>query len=882
MINKGEILFRALYFLGAAFFLFSGSLHARPETLSDELIRELEGGGMTPERIQSIIQSNKEKKEPKIVIENASEGEFIRGEDDKRGLLILRGRIRVRLPEGVFTANTVIVDVDRQEVYGEGDLVYHSTGDTPYTEIRAERLIYDQRLGAGIIYNAAGYRDPVRFIGRDIRILSDSKFAVSHTFFTGCAAERPHYNFTAYEVRVYENRKIVALGVLYHVGGVPLLPLPFLYASEWGTGVIAQAGHSQVQGYFLQTTYQFSDPSAMYSSWMPMGYRFMLDTYQNTGGVGGIEMFRVSPNLNYFLHFSGARYKRYGLVGDFRDRDKLEITNYIVKEDGTFGKESHKWYKAFALINLKDSDAERNNTRNLQIRFEDYSNHLYEFEFGSRYQPTTTIPALYANSESGRGLIRNNTEWHMVWNEVRDDLTVRAEASRRNKWLERGDFDSSEYVPVSDVVPSVDITKRFYIGRLELLDAPFYWDNTLHMDLKKEYSGGEIFRNYNTNRFESSIRTYMSWYPYFSFRPIVGYGGQKIVPEDASESFKRDAKYNSYEYFFSRDELVIGPDFLHVKALHLYKESFAEELKYDPLVNYTGYNSSIKQNETEVSLEFNPIADLQMSVTSVYDHRKLPENVPNHQRWSYPVFRTDLYIDFLNPFGMKRENLMSRRKVHFLGVRFTNDYVYDTIRWRDHSNVFGISIDAGGFDLWLLKRLRFFEMSYYWYHVYYNPDLDHMRYAFKADVQLTEHVYLEMELESRAVDTSRYRPGSTDKEGNSDYIAFEHDVLYGTGLVGQERRQKSVFNVGYYDMAFILDLHDWEMRFGYSLEQRSIYSGINTMDIVNYYDNRFYVSMTFLRFDVGGVADRPSRFVVNRRRVRATDTGQMSLSGTRY
>ncbi len=854
---------------------------ARPRSLSDELIRATENGA-TPEELQKIVQDNQGSEKPRIVIENASEGEFIRGEDDNRGLLILRGRIRVRLPDGVFTADTVIMDVDRQEIYGEGNLVYSSDGSGPLTEIKAERLIFDQRLGSGIVYNAEGYRDPVRFIGKDIRILSESRFEVSHAFFTACASERPHYNFTAYQVRVYENRRIVALGVLYHVGGVPLLPLPFLYASEWGTGIIAQAGHSDVQGYFLQTTYQFSDPTANFSAWRPMGYRFMFDHYENTGDVYGMEVFRFSPGMNYFVNVSGAKYTPYNLVGDYREKDQLEITNYVLQDDGTYGKNSLNWHKAFAIINLKGNDPEKNNTRNLQIRFEDYSHRLFEFEFGSRYQPTSTIPALYHNSESGRGIMRNSTDWHAVWNEVRDDLSIRVEASRLNNWYETGNYDTSRYEPVRDIVPSIDIEKRLYIGRLDLLDAPFYWDNTIHTDLTKTYSAGNIYRTVNNNRFESSFRTYMSWYPFISFRPKLGYGGQKIVPENTDASFERDAAYNSYEYWFTQDELVLGPDFLHVRAVYNRKESFQEEKKYNPLVNYTGYNSSVKIHETDVWLEFFPVTDVSFSLSSIYDHKTYLEEVPEQQRWTYPIFRSDIYLDFLNPFGMKRENTMSRKKVHFLGIRFTNDYIYDSINSRDHSNVFGVTLEAGGFDLWLLERLRFIELSYYWYHVYFDRTLDHMRYSMKADVQLTEHWFLEMELESRAVDTSRYRTGSTDRLGNNNYVALEHDVLYGTGAAGDEKRQKTVFNVGYFDAALIVDLHDWEMRFGYQLEQRSLYAGSNSLNIVNYYDNRVYFSMSFLRFDLGSISDRPSRFVINRQRVRSSDIGRISLSGDSY
>ena len=90
-----------------------------------------------------------------------------------------------------------------------------------------------------------------------------------------------------------------------------------------------------------------------------------------------------------------------------------------------------------------------------------------------------------------------------------------------------------------------------------------------------------------------------------------------------------------------------------------------------------------------------------------------------------------------------------------------------------------------------------------------------------------------------------------------------------------------MFNTGYFLGSIVLDLQDWEMRFGYELEQRSVFAGVNSVDVVNYYDNKLFFSMTMLRFDVASVRDRPSRFILQRRRVRATDIGRAPISSGR-
>ncbi|MBI3396436.1 MAG: hypothetical protein HY042_11415 [Spirochaetia bacterium] len=779
-------------------------------------------------------------------------------------------------------------------------------------------MLFDQRLGSGIIYNADGYRHPVYFVGAAIKMIGEGRFAVSHTFFTTCAAQKPHYNFSARRIYIYENEKIVAVGVLFYVGGIPVLPLPFLYASSWGTGIISQAGYGQIQGGFLQNTYQFSVPTALASSWQPIAYRFKLDFYENTGTSSGVDMFRFSPGLNYFLQLGASEFKNY--EAEIRD-SKVRITNNVQhyvheKYSGNLyatgrGEELYDWKKIYGVMNWHAENAQTNSVRNVHLRYEDYTNRAYDFEFGGRFQPATTIPALYAHHEAGRGLLHNDTNWNLVYNEMLDDLTVRVEATRNRLWLQKQTIEDSHYIPVNDVVPSVDIAKKINLGRVPVLDIPVYWDNVIHTDTRKDYSNGAYLDTIDTSRGTSSFRSYINPLPYVSFNPIVGIGAQRTTSNvnstigDAA-ALDLESKKRSYEFYFTEDEFMFGPDFLYLRTTYRRKDTVREEQKDAPQLNLHGFNNNQKLNETEVALESNFLRTVSMSLSSIYDMRKFEYPVEYRDRWFYPVFRTDVLFDFLNLFRQDRENLLSRRKAHFLQFRVTNDYVYDAVNHRDHSNVLGLNFQAGGFDLWLLERLRFFETGFYWYHVYhttnacpavldttttsfvagasctYNnqgirPDLDQFRYTARADIQITRRVYFEMELESRATNTGRYRQNHQDVNGNNDYTAFSNDVVNGMGFNGPEKRQKSVFNVGYFEMALIMDVHDFEYRVGYSVEQKSVLAVLGSVSTVNFYDNKVFFSIQLLRFDLGGIGDRPSRFLLERQRVRPTDVGRTGI-----
>lgn len=829
----------------------------------------------------------------KIGLENAAEGEYLQGQDDSRGLLKLRGRIRVRLPSGTLVADLVIVDTKRREIYAEGNIAYRSKTEV----VKAERFIYSQELGTGILYNAEGYQKPLRFIGRNLIQTRPKQFELSHAWFTSCAAERPHYNFTARRVWIRDGKQIMAAGVLYHVGGVPLLPLPFVYASDWGTGIVTQMGKGRIQGWFMQNTYQFSVPTSADSLWMPLYYRLTLDYYQNTGRAFGAELYKFSPAVSYIVQAGVARYKRYEVISDYREQDAIRITNRVQKADGTVGRESYQWEKLFAIFNVKASDARSNHVRNVHLRYEGYTHQLYDLEFGGRYQPTSTIPALYQGTESGRGLIHPSTNWTLTYNEQWDDLSLRVNAVRNRYWLENADPTDSRYIPANDIVPAVDLSKRFAVGRLPVFDSPVYWRHRLHTEVTKEYSTGKLFRSINRNLYETDFASYISFYPYLTFRPLVGYGAQKTIPQEqttaadpnSDEDILRESRRNSYQFFYSEDELTLGPDIVHVRALHRRKDSFKEEEKEASLLSLRdrddirrdGTDTNQKINETEVGLESFPIHNLKLGVSSIYDHRTFREEVGYRDRWYYPIARIDYLVDFLNFGRLDRENLLSSRRLHFFQLRLTDDYVYDSVRQRDHSNLFGVNIQAGGFDLPLLRRLRYIEMGFYWYHVYYNPELDHMRYSFKTDIQLTKTLFFEMELESRAVNVEKYSSREVDENGKYEYVSFRDDVADGTGLNGARRRQQTVFNIGYFECALLIDLHEWEMRLGYSIEQRSLVAGVGTLEVVNFYDNKVFFSMTLLRFDLGGARDRPSRFLLHRGRVNPSDLGRTGVTTVR-
>lgn len=835
---------------------------------------------------REMLQSVKEEKTPliekkaKIKIENIDSSTFFIGEEQSKGVIRFYGRIKVELSNGILFADEVILDINRREVFAYGNIEYFENK----AYIRVEKVIYDYEKGYGIFYNGSGYKDPVYFTGINILGLGENRFELSDAFFTSCTKEKPHYHFSAKKLYIFENNELLAIGVWYHVGGVPLIPLPFYYTNPWGTGIITQFGYSNLYGYYLQNTYQFSIPEAFLNSMIPIAYRFKLDYYEKKGYFFGIEMYRFTPILRYIFDLGFAEFKRYEIVPDFREKDFLQTTNKILQKEGTYKEEKYKWTKWFSIISYNHTNPEKNRVQNVTIRLVNYSHRLFEYEFGGRFIPTTTLPALYRTTDAGRGLIQNENEFVLYYNDKIDDLSINFQAYRKKIWRESSNFVDSKFIPISDVVPSLDIQKDIFLGYGYSL--PYYLKFYYHYDQFKIYTNQKPYYTQHTNRFETDLKTFISFFDFFSLRPLLGYGAQKITPisenisEEAFKSLKTFSKKQSYEYIFQKHQMTIGIPEYNVELNYTKKDSFKEELLDASLINLNGFTNRQKINETQVKLNLFPFDFFNFSAESIYDHRKYEFKRPYLERWTYPIVRTELFLNFLNIFKDSRYHLLSKKRIHILELKIYNDYVYDHLKTRDHSNLFGISFIISNFDLKFLKRLRYFEIGYSWYHVYYNPKLDHMRYVSKLDIQLTRQIFFEMEIESRLTQPEKYAKQDQCKivDGNilclpETFIPesekktnFWQDIINSTGINGKEKRQNSAFSIGFFRGILIFDLHDWEFKIGYELQQKSMLAGLNTISAVNFYDNIIFISFNFVKFDIGGLQSQPSRFIINRQK----------------
>jgi len=135
----------------------------------------------------------------------------------------------VRREEGEIRSDTVIYDPRSQRMRTQGGeaVLVPSQGD----ELTSETLIFDTReqrgtaLGATTQYSQGGTEWSV--FGDLPSVNADVMYG-SHTRFTSCQEDEPHYHFQAGEVKIHGGNWLVARPVKLYFGDVPVAWLPFI------------------------------------------------------------------------------------------------------------------------------------------------------------------------------------------------------------------------------------------------------------------------------------------------------------------------------------------------------------------------------------------------------------------------------------------------------------------------------------------------------------------------------------------------------------------------------------------------------------------------------------------------------------------------------
>jgi hypothetical protein len=664
----------------------NGSIYAKKIRLRDAL-GLTENKQKNSNQVDSLNLLEPKKQKAPYVIENASEGEFVSVDKTKNGVLILKGRVKIRLgEEGVLEANTISVDTKRNEIYAEGGIKFKDG----LAEIEGDKFIYDFDNERGVVYDSKASFQPITFQGKKIKKIDESKYLLEFAYFSSCNAEVPHYTFKAKKLFVYQDKSIIATNLWFNVGGSDLLYLPLYYGSSMGSGWVVQAGQNRTQGKFLQTAYQWSEPTAIPSLMSPIGRKIKIDYYEKVGEHLGFEFWKVSPWLNYNLDLGVANYKNYQFVGRYTDLsrftvgglDQVVVTNQVDRGErciqtsngrcivtysdliraGTglnvrvpdIGPRNETWWKGNLVLNARKNFPGADGTRNLQVNYQQYTNPRFDYEFGYRYEPVNTLQSLYTRRTQRNPFIRQNLQWNMDFTETRGDLTVSIGVRRISTYYLLAPANRADFFPVRDELPRVVIKNSSQIAEIPYFNSPLYIDFSLNSlisrifgaPIQKPLIGSpappnavtvdpwgrfreNLLRTEYFNRAEVGLRTTLNFGSYVAYSPGLYVGGNKQSVDRADTVSQQTTSDLSLDRYYKRES------YYYVRNNH--SLSFGIPLiMFTTTYRHTGArNRELDEpilkdgrdavHEAELMVESNSIEDFEISIRTIRDLRRFSE-----------------------------------------------------------------------------------------------------------------------------------------------------------------------------------------------------------------------------------------------------------------
>jgi hypothetical protein len=890
-------------------------------------------------------QTTEQTKEASVIIENAVEGDFMQVDKNRSGVMILRGKVRVKIGKGSIKADSITIDSSKKELYAEGNIQFE---DGPITAT-GDKLIYDTELQRGVIYNTKAKVGTSYFIGKKFKRLDETKFAMELGYFTACNAEVPHYSFKVKRVILDKNQTIIASDFTLKVGDTTVFWLPLFYTSNLESGWLVQAGRNNSQGTFVQTSYAWSDPLSMLSLFSPMGRKVRMDYYEKTGQAVGFEFWKQSPWLNYQLDLGYANFQKYQITSVYEDRFRTSggifnsvVTNQVdrgdlclkaggkclitaeellygsVSEDGSrrikdLGRKQEPWHKVNLMANSKKNNADKDGTRNIQLRIENYNRPDYEYEFGYRYQPANTLQSLYTRRFQRSAFFKQSTTWSFDYTESRGDLSLGISAMRNFNYFILSPRDMSGFFPLYDELPKITIQNSTEITKLPYFNSPVYWDINVLSTTRRYYNfpvkqnfpyplppdftsnydpygryKESILRTENLTMGETGFKTTAYLGQYVNFQPGIYYGATKkgferpdntTTPSAGDISLDRLFKRDSYQYLRNHHILTIGEPILQLKSTYRRTQAIKPEIRDTAMEmtsdRFSPPSSQDKVHEMEVAVSSNSLEFMDVSLSNIRDMRRFdPSYQPQPQgadRWFFTIFRVNGFYDILEGFNNKKASLLETRRSFYSGIFFNNDFVYHTPKNRSLYNQLTMGYKAGGFKMPLIRRINKFELGGSWYHVYHSALLDNYRVYMQMDILFNRYNGLEIELDSRVTQPWRY----TSEVNNQSYFTNFHDsiamnnnymlssnpvysptnlqrdLLAGTGAQGQDKKQTTAMNIYRMMVIYKTNLHNFDFKLGYSMDLRSIAGGLSLDNQVNFYDQAVFAIFSFTNIGFG-------------------------------
>jgi LPS-assembly protein len=215
------------------------------------------------------------------------------------------GNVFIDYEDVRLTCEKVTVYLDTREAIAEGD-VKITQKDTYFT---GDKINYnfDTRIGKAV----DAYINYTPFYGRwnEIGKAGEKLIDIRKGHMTTCDLKAPHYRVEARKVEIYLDDKVIARDVVFRIGNVPVMYLPFYYQpiKDESAHITLEPGHDRDWGYYVLMSMKY-DVSDIYRGRYRFdyrtkdGYAFGVDNLYKLPGLGDgiVKFYHAQDHNKYF------------------------------------------------------------------------------------------------------------------------------------------------------------------------------------------------------------------------------------------------------------------------------------------------------------------------------------------------------------------------------------------------------------------------------------------------------------------------------------------------------------------------------------------------------------------------------------------------------
>lgn len=166
------------------------------------------------------------------------------------------GNVSILYRDVTLTCDKIMVYLDTREAIAEGNVKITQKG----AYFTGDKISYNFDTRKGSVLK--GYINAPPFYGQARRLekaANKDLFKMRRGYVTTCDLDEPHYKIQAKEVKIYLKDKVIAKHILFFIGKVPVLYLPYYEQSlkDTKTHISLIPGQSKSWGYYLLGAYRY-------------------------------------------------------------------------------------------------------------------------------------------------------------------------------------------------------------------------------------------------------------------------------------------------------------------------------------------------------------------------------------------------------------------------------------------------------------------------------------------------------------------------------------------------------------------------------------------------------------------------------------------------